>query len=72
MKMWNRKKSAVTIAEENLDSWLERVGIGSGLTVGQSKDFGESVKAWVRALVEEEKSDLRDEVTRSGMWDPDY
>jgi hypothetical protein len=69
---WNGRKSAVTIAEENLDSWLESVGIGAGMTVGQSKEFGEAVKAWVNARIEVEKDDLRDQINNSGMWDPDY
>lgn len=69
---WTRTKTEVEKAEEKLDSCLESVGIGAGLTVGQSKEFAEAVKSYVRALVEQEKDDLRDEINRTGNWSPDY
>lgn len=67
---WESKKTQE--AEDKMDSALQGLGVSAGLTTGQSEELAETIKAWVRALVDEEKSDLRDEINKSGMWDPDY
>ena len=69
---WMRTKTEVEKAEEKMDYALKSAGIGAGMTVGQSEELAESVKSYVRALVAQEKDDLRDEINKSGMHDPDW
>ncbi len=69
---WNGRKSAIEIAEEKMDTALSSVGVSAGLTVGQSQELADTVKTWVRALVEEEKNDLRNQINKTGEWSRDY
>lgn len=59
-------------AEEKLDACLKRLVVSAGGTTSEAEETADALKGWVKALIEEEKSDLRDEINKSGQWDPDY
>lgn len=69
---WTRSKTEVEKAEEKLDSELKSLGFSAGLSSSGCDELSETIKSYVRAVVAQEKDDLRDEINKSGMWDPDY